>query len=271
MQFISGDCVSLDSTIPFTSYGFETDYTAERVKEIDTITIAVDSGAAQLQKTDNVSANFPVASEIENAEQEICEVGIELRQCLCSELKGKIFENLEKHLTANNLKQDACVYLVLYVPRDSILSIDHTANEDKDNLSNDQCLPDELLLLESVTKITADVPKTIDLLKEPETSNALVRQQFEGQKNETVKLQLLDISKPGSSGRLHATLQFKWKHFRNRMIFFYKPGLKHEFDLRDASAKVITLLSRITYSNKWACCSPNTYGKNQKDFLRLFF
>jgi hypothetical protein len=39
-----------------------------------------------------------------------------------------------------------------------------------------------------------------------------------------------------------------------------KPGLKQEFDLTDASDKVITLLSRMTMSNKWSPCSSNVYG-----------
>jgi hypothetical protein len=43
-----------------------------------------------------------------------------------------------------------------------------------------------------------------------------------------------------------------------------KPGLKQEFDLMDASEKVITLLSRIMMSNIWASCTPNIYGMMNK-------
>ena len=47
-----------------------------------------------------------------------------------------------------------------------------------------------------------------------------------------------------------------------------KPGLKQEFDLTDASDKVITLLSRLTLSNKWSSCSSNVYGtENRPLFL----
>ena len=46
-----------------------------------------------------------------------------------------------------------------------------------------------------------------------------------------------------------------------------KPGLKEEFDLRDASEKVITLLSRLTMSNVWSACSPNIYGSA----MRIYF
>jgi len=41
-----------------------------------------------------------------------------------------------------------------------------------------------------------------------------------------------------------------------------KPGLKEEYDLREASEKVITLLSRVTMSNVWSTCSPNIYGSH---------
>ena len=40
-----------------------------------------------------------------------------------------------------------------------------------------------------------------------------------------------------------------------------KPGLKEEFDLTEASEKVITLLSRVLLTNTWATLSPNIYGK----------
>ena len=40
-----------------------------------------------------------------------------------------------------------------------------------------------------------------------------------------------------------------------------KPGLKEEFDLTEASEKVIIMLSRFMLTNTWATLSPNIYGE----------
>ena len=40
-----------------------------------------------------------------------------------------------------------------------------------------------------------------------------------------------------------------------------KPGLKEEFDLTEASEKVIIMLSRVMLTNTWATLSPNIYGE----------
>ena len=46
-----------------------------------------------------------------------------------------------------------------------------------------------------------------------------------------------------------------------------KPGLKEEFDLREASEKVITLLSRLTLCDVWSPCSSNIYGESPPSTL----
>ena len=119
------------------------------------------------------------------------------------------------------------------------------------------------------SKISSDGSWT-NLAKEKRVGINLIKDQLEGRKGETVSLilrLLVKKKKKGSTDEIdynpviRLKLKFGVKNVSNEIRTFLKPKLKQEFDLIDASAKVISLLSRITMSNKWASCSPNTYGK----------
>jgi hypothetical protein len=111
-----------------------------------------------------------------------------------------------------------------------------------------------------------------DRLDEPKFS--LIRDQFEGEGDQLLRLKVELLwekgAKPEEGPRPARArvfdLELRFRHeangrAENEISTYAKPGLKEEFDLIEASDKVITLLSRITLSNKWAGCSRNIYGK----------
>ena len=113
-----------------------------------------------------------------------------------------------------------------------------------------------------------DREEWIDLLADRKVRISTIKEQFDGMKNQTVKLVLRLLPNKNTTGLEYSNqlvevkLEFKYSTVPNEIHSYVKPRLKQEFDLIDASAKVISLLSRITMSNKWARCSPNTYGLN---------
>ena len=95
-----------------------------------------------------------------------------------------------------------------------------------------------------------------------------IKSQLEGQKGSTVKLLLRLLREKNASDAkytnrlVHVELIFKFgvSDLPNRIYSSISSNLKQDFDLIESSAKVITILCRVTMSNKWAACSPNTYG-----------
>ena len=114
-------------------------------------------------------------------------------------------------------------------------------------------------------KSKANKSEWINLLEDKKVRISTVKDQFDGSRGQSIVLELLLLPekysgvKKYSNRRVHVELMFKF-NVPNDILSYVKPRLKQEFDLIDASDKVITLLSRITMSNKWAACSPNTYG-----------
>jgi hypothetical protein len=109
----------------------------------------------------------------------------------------------------------------------------------------------------------------------PETNISKLKQCLKGKKGATVVLEVFRLSlSPDLLPKKHRQSQPQEQPeiLKLRLKFpnqeqaneiderAPKPGLKQEFDLSDAAEKVITLLSRITKSNKWSPCSPNVYG-----------
>jgi hypothetical protein len=111
-----------------------------------------------------------------------------------------------------------------------------------------------------------------DRLDEPKFS--LIRDQFEGDSDQGLRLKVELLREKGAEPEAGPrptrarvfNLELRFKHgangrAENEISTYSKPRLKEEFDLIEASDKVITLLSRITLSNKWAGCSRNIYGE----------